>query len=105
MPIAKEAGLGVIAIKPFARGSLLKDRALSGADRELPQQMIAFVLENPAVDVCLCGVHTSAQVAQNLSASWTKLTPEQRTQLEALAAATPVPHGEHCWLEDGWRHA
>lgn len=105
MPIAREAGLGVIAIKPFARGSLLKDRVLNGADRDLPQQMIAFVLENPAVDVCLCGVHTPAQVTQNLSASWTKLTPERRAQLETLAAATPVPHGEHGWLEEGWRYA
>jgi aryl-alcohol dehydrogenase-like predicted oxidoreductase len=105
MPIAKEAGLGVIAIKPFARGSLLKDRALDGADRNLPQEMLAFVLENAAVDVCLCGVHTLAQVKQNLSASGTKLTPEQRAQLESLAAASPLPHGEYCWLEEGWRHA
>ena len=105
MPVAKEAGLGVITIKPFARGSLLKGRDLEGTDKDLPREMIAFVLENPSVDVCLTGVHTLEQVRQNFSASWYKLTPERKARLEELAAATPVPHGEHCWLEEGWRYA
>jgi aryl-alcohol dehydrogenase-like predicted oxidoreductase len=105
MPIAREAGLGVITIKPFARGSLLKGRALAGADQNLPPELIAFVLENAAVDVCLCGVHTVQQVSQNFAASWTRLSPDRRAQLESLAAATPIPHGEFCWLEEGWRYA
>lgn len=105
MPIAREAGLGVITIKPLARGSLLKDRDLAGADRDLPREMIAFVLQNRAVDVCLCGAHTPTQLRQNLSASWTPLSPERRAQLEAVAATMPVPDVEHCWLEEGWRYA
>lgn len=105
LPVAKEAGLGVITIKPFARGSLLKNRDLEGADRELPREMLAFVLQNSAVDCCLCGVHTVAQVSQNFSASWATLSPERRAELDKLAAATPVPQGEHCWMEEGWRYA
>ena len=105
MPAAKQAGLGVITIKPFARGSLLRDRDLEGADAHLPRDLIGFVLENPSVDVCLAGLHTLEQMKTNFSASWTRLTPEGRARLEAFAATTAVPHGEHAWLEEGWRYA
>jgi predicted aldo/keto reductase-like oxidoreductase len=102
IPAAKQAGLGVITIKPFARGALLKERNLTGADAGLPRDMISFVLENDEVDCCLCGVHLEAHVHENFSASWTKLTPERRQRLE-IAAADPC--GGHRWLEDGWRYA
>ena len=104
MPAAKKVEMGLITIKPFARGSLLKKRDLEGADAGLPRDMIAFVLENKHVDICTCGVHTVAQVKENFSASWTGLTPERRARLQ-LAAATSVPAGEHAWLEEGWRYA
>ena len=100
---ARKAGLGMVTIKPFARGSLLKKRDLAGADAGLPRDMVAFVLENKLVDVCICGVHTLAQMKENFSASWTKLTPEGRKRLKKLAAATPCPH--YAWLEQGWLHA
>lgn len=102
LPAAKEKNMGVITIKPFARGSLLKKRDLEGADAGLPRDMISFVLENEKVDICTCGVHTVRQVHENLSASWTRLTPEARDRL-GLAAATPC-HG-YDWLEGGWRYA
>ncbi len=104
LPEAKAKGLGVITIKPFARGSLLKKRDLEGADKGLPRDMMAFVLENEHVDICTCGVHTLAQVKENFSASWTKLTPQGQTRLDQLAA-TPIRAGEHSWLEEGWLHA
>ena len=104
MPEAKKVGLGVVTIKPFARGELLKDRDLQRADEGLPRDMMAFVLENEHVDVCTCGVHTLAQVRENFSASWTKLTPAKHERLRKVAGR-PVPHGEHSWLEDGWRYA
>ena len=104
MPRAKQAGLGVITIKPFARGSLLKKRDLEGADKDLPRDMIAFVLANDSVDVCICGLHTLAQVRENFSASWKGLSPGGRERLEKLAAAG-IPGGEHSWLEEGWRYA
>ena len=102
MPAAKKAGLGVVTIKPFARGSLLKKRDLAGADAGLPRDMMAFVLENKHVDVCTCGVHTLAQVRENFSASWTKLTPKARKRLKKLAANTECR--EYAWLENDWRH-
>jgi len=104
MPLAKKVGLGVVTIKPFARGSLLKGRDLEGADKDLPREMIAAVLQNQSLDCCLCGVHTIEQMRQNFSASWTKLTETSRDRLEQVAA-TAVPHGEHCWMEQGWRYA
>jgi aryl-alcohol dehydrogenase-like predicted oxidoreductase len=103
IPAAKKAGLGVVTIKPFARGALLDGRKLDGADAGLPRDMIAFVLENPQVDVCICGVHTEAQVRENFSASWTRLSPERRQRLEEVAAVASC--GTYAWLEQGWRHA
>ena len=103
LPAAKKAGLGVVTIKPFARGSLLKKCDLAGADAGIPRDMVAFVLENKQVDVCICGVHTLAQMTENFSASWTPLTPAARERLKKLAANTPCP--QYAWLEQGWRHA
>lgn len=99
-PIAKDIGLGVVTIKPFARGSLLEDRDLHGPDSHMPRDMIAFILENEHVDACICGVHTLAHVKENFSASWTPLTGERRGQLTQVAADTPV--SGHTWLEEGW---
>jgi predicted aldo/keto reductase-like oxidoreductase len=102
LPAAKEKQMGVITIKPFARGALLNGRDLEGDDAGLPRDMIAFVLENEHVDICTCGVHTLSQVRDNFSASWTKLTPASRQRL-LIAANTPC--GGHAWLEDGWLYA
>jgi len=104
LPAAKKKGLGVITIKPFARGSLLKKRDLGGADAGLPRDMIAFVLENPLVDICTCGVHTIEHVRENFSASWTPLSPEGRQRLQ-IAAATQCPDAHAKWLEKDWLYA
>jgi len=103
-PAAKKRNLGVITIKPFARGSLLKKRNLEGADAGLPRDMMAFVLESEMVDICTCGVHTVEQVRENFSASWTKLTPDARERL-GIAARTPCTERSHAWLEEGWLYA
>jgi aryl-alcohol dehydrogenase-like predicted oxidoreductase len=104
LPTAKKKGLGVITIKPFARGAFLEKRDLKGADAGLPRDMIAFVLENKLVDMCTCGVHTIEQTQENLSASWTKLSPEQHKRLEKVAGAS-VESEEYAWLERDWRYA
>ncbi|MHC4176149.1 MAG: aldo/keto reductase [Planctomycetota bacterium] len=104
VPVAKKIDMGVITIKPFARGSLLKGRDLAGADAGLPRDMIAYVLQDKNVDICTCGVHTLAQVEENFSASWTKLTPEAHQRLEKVADV-PLAAGEYSWLENGWRYA
>jgi len=102
LPAAKKKKMGVITIKPFARGALLEKRDLQGAYAGLPRDMMAFVLENKLVDICTCGVHTIEQVRENFSASWTKLTPNGRKRLEEIAA-TPVRDREYAWLENDWR--
>jgi len=102
LPAAKKKEMGVITIKPFARGSLLKKRDLEGSDAGLPRDMVAFVLENEQVDICTCGVHTIDQVKENFSASWTELTPAARDRLQ-IAATTSC--GGHAWLEEGWLYA
>ena len=104
LPAAKKKKLGVITIKPLARGALLEKRDLKGPDAGLPRDMIAFVLENKLVDICTCGVHTIEQTRENLSASWTKLSPDQRKRLEKVAGA-PVDSEEYAWLERDWRCA
>jgi aryl-alcohol dehydrogenase-like predicted oxidoreductase len=104
LPAAKKKGLGVITIKPFARGALLKGRDLKGADAGLPRDMIALVLENKLVDICTCGVHTIEQVLENFSASWTKLSPSGRERLKKVAGA-PVRDQEYAWLEEDWLYA
>lgn len=103
MPVAKKAGLGIVTIKPFARGALLENRDLEGADAGLARDMMAFVLENDLVDVCICGVHTIAHVRENFSASWAKLSPGGRERLKRLAAGTPCR--DAAWLEQGWLYA
>ena len=95
----------MITIKPFARGSLLKGRDLEGADANLPRDMIAFVLQNKQVDVCLCGVHTLAQLKKNFSASSMKLAQDDVRRLESITSQAFVPCGDHDWLESGWRDA
>ncbi len=100
IPAAKKAGLGMVTIKPFARGALLEGHEPAGSETGLARDMMAFVLENPEIDCCICGVHTEAHVRENFSASWTKLTPIGRKRLEQLASRTPCP--EHAWLEEGW---
>ncbi|HUT10146.1 MAG TPA: aldo/keto reductase [Thermoguttaceae bacterium] len=104
MPEAKKKNMGIVTIKPFARGSLLNKKDLEGADKGLPRDMIRFVLENERVDCCTCGVHTVAQVLENFSASWTELTPAARERLDQCSAMS-LSAGEHAWLEKGWLHA
>ncbi|UCG56741.1 MAG: aldo/keto reductase [Phycisphaerales bacterium] len=104
LPAAKKKGLGVITIKPFARGHLLTDLDLKGADAGVPRDMIAFVLQNEHVDICTCGLHTIEHVRENLSASWTKLSPGRRKRLDKLAHRD-IPGQEYAWLEEGWYYA
>ena len=102
MPAAKTAGLGIVTIKAFARGALLNGRDLRGADAGLPRDMLAFVLQQELVDTCICGVISEAELREDLSASWTRLTPAANRRLESLAG-TACPG--YRWLEEGWRYA
>jgi aryl-alcohol dehydrogenase-like predicted oxidoreductase len=131
MPAAEKLGMGIVTIKPFGRGELLTNgppaaraktgtgpgptplgsRTTSGGEVPLSvlsgpgltRDMMAFVLQNQLVDVCICGVHTEAHVRENFSGSWSKLTPESRQRLQSLAATASPVAGD--WLERGWRYA
>jgi len=101
-PHAERAGLGIVTIKPFARGSLfraLKATEPKATEPELAARMIQFVVSNPRVDVCLCGVHTVEHVRQNFGAAARRLGAAQRAELTTLAAKAPTPQR---WLERGW---
>ncbi|NQT81938.1 hypothetical protein HQ563_02880, partial [bacterium] len=103
LPAAERCGLGIVTIKPFARGSLLKKKDLEGKDKGLPRRMIAYVIENKRVDCCICGMHTLAHVKENFSASSNPLTAPERRQLErSFGSAEEIPLG---WLDRGWRYA
>ena len=56
------------------------------------------------VDICTCGVHTMEQTKENLSASWTKLSPKARERIKKVAAV-PVQDPEYAWLEQDWQYA
>lgn len=102
MPAAKKAGLGVITIKPFARGALLNNRDLNGRNPDLPRELLAFVLENESLDISLCGAHTLEQMKQNFSASWTTISSERRESLRTLGRVAPLQGMGTDWLEQGW---
>ena len=103
MLAAERVGLGIVTIKAFARGELLKDRDLRGKEAGLPRDLLAFVLEHELVDTCLCGVISEAELRENLTASGMKLTPESHRRLGSLAAVSPCPG--YRWLEESWRYA
>ena len=68
-------------------------------DADLADQMIRFVVANPHVDVCICGVHTVDQVRQNFAAAAEKLSAAPTGVGRRLACA-PVDHND--WLERDW---
>lgn len=99
-PVAEKHDLGIVTIKPFARGSLLEDLDLADDDKGTPRRMVAFVLRSKYVDCCLTGLHTFDQMLENFSASWTGLSPADGEALERLASAKPP--GDPDWLERSW---
>lgn len=60
LPIAKEIGLGVQAIKVFGKANLL--RSLS------PTECLKYALSQPGVHVAICGAGTQGQMADNIRA-------------------------------------
>jgi len=52
MPAAKKAGLGVITIKPLARGSLLSGRDLAGPAQDLPRDSCSSAQSGQTLTPC-----------------------------------------------------
>ncbi|MFC1806209.1 aldo/keto reductase [Planctomycetota bacterium] len=101
-PHADRAKLGIVTIKPFARGSLFKAFKADepkATDADLAAKMIRFVVANRRVDVCLCGVHTLDHVRQNFAAAARPMAAAERRALDRLAH---VPTDADDWLEHHW---
>ncbi len=58
LPVARELGVGVQAIKIFGKGCLL--RSLN------PNECLAYALNLPGVDVAVCGAGTQGQMEDNI---------------------------------------
>jgi aryl-alcohol dehydrogenase-like predicted oxidoreductase len=71
LPVAKECGVGVQAIKVFGKAFLL--RSLS------PTECLKYVLSQPGVHVAICGAGTQGQMEDNIRTvrNFTKMTPEE----------------------------
>ena len=101
-PRADRAKLGIVTIKPFARGSLFKALRADepeATDADLAAKMIRFVVANERVDVCLCGVHTLDHVRTNFGAAARPLAADERQALRGLALG---PTDADDWLEHHW---
>ena len=71
LPVAKEFGVGVQAIKVFGKAFLL--RSLS------PTECLRYVLSQPGVHVAICGAGTQGQMEDNIRTvqNFKKMTPEE----------------------------
>ena len=71
LPVAREFGFGVQAIKVFGKAFLL--RSLS------PTECLQYVLSQPGVHVAICGAGTQGQMEDNIRTvqNFKKMTPEE----------------------------
>ena len=81
LPVAKELGIGVQAIKVFGKAFLL--RSLS------PTECVRYVLSQPGVHVAICGAGTQGQMADNIRAvqNFRKYSPEELAAVRKKAVA------------------
>ena len=71
LPVAKEFGVGVQAIKVYGKAFLL--RSLS------PTECLRYVLSQPGVHVAICGAGTQGQMEDNIRTvqNFRRMTPEE----------------------------
>jgi aryl-alcohol dehydrogenase-like predicted oxidoreductase len=71
LPLAKELGIGVQAIKVFGKANLL--RSLN------PTECLRYALSQPGVHVAICGAGTQGQMEDNIRAmrNFKRMTPEE----------------------------
>jgi aryl-alcohol dehydrogenase-like predicted oxidoreductase len=79
LPVAKEFGVGVQAIKVFGKAFLL--RSLS------PTECLKYVLSQPGVHVAICGAGTQGQMEDNIRTvqNFKKMTPEEIADVQKRA--------------------
>jgi aryl-alcohol dehydrogenase-like predicted oxidoreductase len=111
----RDAGVGLIAMKPFAGGGLLRLAAddprlqpLHEAGVRLPQAALQFILQTPEIASTIPAMNSVSEVEQNVSAVFGgPLSDPQGQFLDILNEAADGTHGEYLpdsyrWLED-WR--
>lgn len=81
LPVAKEFGLGVQAIKVFGKANLL--RSLN------PSDCLRYALSQPGVHVAICGAGTQGQMEDNIRAvrNFKPMTAEQIAETRKRAIA------------------
>lgn len=104
LPFAKQRGVGVVVIKPFAGGSLFRAAEAVGKLQRSGGESVAraglkFILENPNVSTIVPGANTVEEVVANAQASGKKLGDATRAALRTIAAAVPKHlDPEYQWL-------
>ncbi len=81
LPVAKESGVGVQAIKVFGKAFLL--RSLS------PTECLKYVLSLPGLHVAICGAGTLGQMEDNIRTvqNFKRMTPEEMADVQKRAIA------------------
>lgn len=115
LPLVRETGVGLIAIKPFAAGGLLQLSSsdpllarLKGDGASLPQAALRFVLDTPEISSAIPAMNSVAEVVENAGAAQGEGLSRSDTELLQLwaeaaerAEGTYLP-AEYSWLEQ-WK--
>jgi aryl-alcohol dehydrogenase-like predicted oxidoreductase len=86
LPLAEELGLGVVVMRPFGEGSLVR-RAPAGFDAQTwPQALLQWVLSDPRVTVVIPATSKVERVRENAAAgAGPRLDADQREYVARLA--------------------
>ena len=115
-PLVRKTGVGLIAIKPFAAGGLLKlalsdpliTEKLKDAQLSLPQAALRFVLETPEIASAIPAMNSIDEVVENVGAvQGNGLSRAETKILQLWAEAAERAQGaylpeEYAWLEN-WK--
>jgi len=89
LPLAEELGLGVVVMRPFGEGSLVR-RVPAGFDEvSWPQALLKWVLSDPRVTVAIPASSKPERIRANaLAGDPPYLDPDQREHVARLAAGS-----------------